>query len=204
MLVPKKQGTFEFLLQPHGVVSQHGEEERLSAVPLNYQNLVLFALKPSWSYYKWRMSGHRRMRKLMVNIEEKKMKIWKAATGAVEHFGYFQTSIEAKGVLFLKSSTSINWKTRVERVLGRMGGKLHLAHQPSDEALVLASSYGNQRAAALGVVSWAQRVCESSCLVPNWKALDLPSPPLPLLLVSTGLWVQAGRNPQKGSHILLA
>lgn len=53
----------------------------------------------------------------------------------------------------MKSSTSINWKTRVERVLGRMGGKLHLAHQPSDEALVLASSYGNQRAAALGVVS---------------------------------------------------
>jgi len=57
----------------------------------------------------------------------------------------------------LKSSTSINWKTRVERVLGRMGGKLRLAHQPSDEALVLASSYGNQRAAALGLaflISW--------------------------------------------------
>lgn len=29
---------------------------------------------------------------------EKKIKICKAATGAVEHFGYFQTSIEAKGV----------------------------------------------------------------------------------------------------------
>lgn len=55
----------------------------------------------------------------MVNTEEKKIKICKAATGAVEHFGYFQTSIEAKGLLFLKCSTSINWKTRVERVLGK-------------------------------------------------------------------------------------
>ena len=44
----------------------------------------------------------------MANIEEKKIKIWKAATGAVEHFGYFQTSIEAKGMLFL--ITLPNWR----------------------------------------------------------------------------------------------
>ena len=68
MLGPKETGTFEFLLQPHNVASQHREEERLSAVRWNYEDLVLFVLKLSRSYYKWRMSGHRRIRKLMANI----------------------------------------------------------------------------------------------------------------------------------------
>lgn len=55
--------------------------------------------------------------RLFLNTEEKKSKICKAATGAVEHFGYFPVSGEVKGLLFWKRSTSINRKTRVERVL---------------------------------------------------------------------------------------
>ena len=47
MLGPKETGTFEFLLQPHNVASQHREEERLSAVRWNYEDLVLFVLKLS-------------------------------------------------------------------------------------------------------------------------------------------------------------
>lgn len=88
-----------------------------------------------------------------------------------------------------------------------MRGKLHLAHQPSDEALALASSYGNQRAADLGVVLGQLSPKGVRVLPPPCAKLESPRsafPPLPLPLVSTGLWVPPGRNPQKGSHILLA
>lgn len=40
--------------------------------------------------------------RLFLNIEEKKTKIWKAATGAVEHFGYFPVSGKSKRAALLE------------------------------------------------------------------------------------------------------
>lgn len=64
--------------------------------------MKLLQMENEWSQEDEEVNDQQR---LFLNIEEKKIKIGKSV--AVEHFSYFQISIEAKGLLFLKRSTSI-------------------------------------------------------------------------------------------------
>lgn len=124
MLGPKETRNFRVSLQFHDVVSQHGEEVRLCCSPVEWSRLSFICsetfmklpqMENEWSQEDEEVNDQNG--RLFLNTEEKKSKIWKAATGAVEHFGYFPVSGEVKGLLFWKRSTSINRKTRVERVL---------------------------------------------------------------------------------------
>lgn len=153
-MVPKETREFPFSLQFCDVVSWQREVVRLYYNPVEWRGLsfscpeifmkLLQAKNEWWQEDEEVNDQHNR---LFLNREEKKIKIWRAASGAVENLGYFQISMEAKGLLFLKRSAWINQKTKWREYWGCTGGELDLNHHPSDKALVLASFLGKYSAA---------------------------------------------------------